>query len=94
MLKLTPKDKDVVDAFTEQKPATSKKLSTDGKRLDGMWMGGNGIAEWKNGKIVTNDLGSKSAQVVQNYLTKIAPSNWMSRSASMIERVASAYLNR
>lgn len=59
-----PNCKKVIDAFTDKKAMDGNKLTTDGKRLDGNWMGGTGIAEWKNGKIVFNDLGSKAAQTV------------------------------
>lgn len=49
------------------------KLSTDGSRLDGNWMGGRGIAEWNNGKISFGDLGSRSAQKVQRFISKNVP---------------------
>jgi len=73
---LTKTDKAVIRAFTEHYAASSKKLSTDGKRLDGHWMGGNGIAVWRGGKIVMPDLGSKAAQTVQNAVKREAPANW------------------
>ena len=50
-MRLTPKDKKVIQAFYEQTSAESKKLYTDGKVLDGLWMGGNAIAEWEGRKI-------------------------------------------
>lgn len=75
---VSPKDKKVIDAFTDKKPMEGNKLTTDGKRLDGTWSGGRGIAEWgKDGKIHFNDLGSKAAQSVQNALKKMTPANWL-----------------
>src|SRR3972149_1984744 len=73
----TPAGKKVVRAFLDKRSASSPKLSTDGKRLDGNWMGGNRIAEWIGDKIVLHDLGSKSAQTVQNLVRREAPSNWV-----------------
>lgn len=70
-------DKQVIDAFLDKKSADSKKLSTDGTRLDGSWMGGSGIAKWVDDKIQFNDLGSKAAQTVQNAVKKAAPKNWL-----------------
>ena len=74
---LTPSDKKVIVAFTEKKAAKGKKISTNGTKLDGEWMGGKGIAEWKSGKIHFNDLGSKAAQMVQKAIRKEAPKNWI-----------------
>lgn len=76
-MNLTPKDKKVIDAFTDKKSAEGTKLTTDGKRLDGNWMGGNGIAEWSGGKIKFNDLGSKAAQTVERAVRKVAPKSWL-----------------
>jgi len=76
-MNLTPKDKKVIDAFTDKKPAEGTKLTTDGKRLDGNWMGGSGIAEWSGGKIKFNDLGSKAAETVERAVRKVAPKNWL-----------------
>lgn len=73
---LSDKDKKVIDAFTDKKALTGKKLSTDGKTLDGSWMGGNKLAHWEGDKIVINDVGSKAGDVVARYLRKIAPKNF------------------
>lgn len=70
-------DAKVIKAFTEQKSASSKKLHTDGRRLDGLWMGGSGIAVWEAGKIQLPDLGSKAAQSVQKAVAKEAPRSWI-----------------
>lgn len=72
---VTPADKKVLNAFTDKKPGESKSLSSDGKTLDGLWMGGKGIASWAGDKITFEDLGSKAAQTVQNAIRKIAPRN-------------------
>lgn len=76
-LKLALADKKVIRAFSEQKKADGKKLTTDGKRLDGQWMGGRGIAEWKGGKVHFNDLGSKAAQTVERAVRKLTPPSWI-----------------
>ena len=79
-LTLGKKDKAVVAAFTDKQAAQGLKLSTDGTRLDGNWMGGRDIAHWKGDKIQFNDLGSKAAEVVQRAVRKVAPKNWISAS--------------
>ena len=76
-LDLSKADKFVIDCFTDRVPAESKKLQTDGKRLDGLWMGGSGIAEWVGDSIRFNDLGSKAAQSVQRALRKMVPAKWL-----------------
>jgi len=80
-LTLNKKDKTVIRAFSEKESGESKHLSTDGKTLDGSWMGGNKIAEWVGGKIQINDLGSRAAQTVQRSLKKEAPANWFKKAA-------------
>jgi hypothetical protein len=77
MFKLTKTDKKVIDAFLDQRPAESKKLWTNGVQLDGLWMGGTGVAEWRGRKIVFRDLGSRAAQTVQRAIEKKAPRNWL-----------------
>tara|TARA_Y100001970_G_C14217845_1_gene850746 strand:- start:1093 stop:2493 length:1401 start_codon:yes stop_codon:yes gene_type:complete len=90
-MRLTPKDKKVIQAFYEQTSAESKKLYTDGKVLDGLWMGGNAIAEWEGRKIKFNDLGSNASVTVQRAVKKYVPANYLKlsstrRSASEIIR--------
>jgi hypothetical protein len=63
----------VLDAFTSGRPASSKKLHSDGKVLDGLWMGGNKIAEWKNGKVVIRQITSRSEQTVARALKRMTP---------------------
>ena len=74
-LKLGKKDKAVIDAFTSKKPMEGKKLDTDGKKLDGVWMGGNGIASWKDGKIHFSYAGGRAAQTVQRAVKRNAAPN-------------------
>jgi len=76
-LKLGLQDKKVIDAFLDKKKASGTKLTTDGTTLDGLWMGGAGIAKWEKGKIQMPDLGSKAAQTVQKAVAKKAPKNWL-----------------
>lgn len=64
------KDRAVIKAFIARKAAVGHKLDTDGKRLDGSWMGGHGIAKWDDGEIVYPDLGSRAAQTVQRAVRK------------------------
>jgi hypothetical protein len=48
-----------------------------GGRLDGNWIGGTNIAEWKGGVIRLNtDLGSKAAQTVHRKLKSLAKVVW------------------
>lgn len=75
-------DRKVISAFLDKKPFSGRKLESTGKRLDGMWMGGNGIAEWKGGKIHLHDLGSRAAQMVQRALLKETPKNWLAKAGN------------
>jgi hypothetical protein len=79
-LVLSDKDKKVIEAFTDKKALTGNKLSTDGKTLDGSWMGGNKLAHWEGDKIVINDVGSKAGEVVERYLRKNTPKNFLKAS--------------
>ena len=63
---LTDNDRRVIRCFTDKVACDGGKLTTDGARLDGYWMGGRGIAQWKAGKIHFTDLGSKAAETVHN----------------------------
>ena len=81
-MRLTPKDKKVIQEFYEQTSAESKKLYTDGKVLDGLWMGGNAIAEWEGRKIKFNDLGSNASVTVQRAVKKYVPANYLKLSST------------
>lgn len=70
-------DRDVIKAFVDKRPAEGKKLSTDGHRLDGRWMGGSNLASWKGDKIELHDLGSKAADAVQRQIRKTVPKSWL-----------------
>lgn len=72
-----PNCKKVIAAFLDKEKMDGKNLSTDGKQLDGNWMGGRGVAKWEGGKIKFTDLGSKAAQTVQRAIRKEAPKNWL-----------------
>jgi hypothetical protein len=67
------KDRAVLTAFLLHESADSRKLWTDGQRLDGHWMGGSNIAEWAAEHVVIHDLGSRSAQTVQRALKRLVP---------------------
>ena len=78
-LTLSDKDKAVIDAFTDGKEADSKKLSTDGKTLDGNWMGGKEIAIRDSEGVITPGEGRphvKSDEIVLRALKKMTPSRY------------------
>ena len=70
-MEIGKKDRAVLLAFAAKRAADGHKLDTDGKQLDGLWMGGRNIATWVGDRVVFNDLGSKAAQTVQNALRKV-----------------------
>lgn len=82
-LKLTKSDRKVLAAFADQKSAESKNLSTDGKKLDGAWMGGGGLASWKGGKIHLRDTGVRSGDVIARALKRVAPKNDLAESIEL-----------
>jgi len=84
---LSPGDKKVIKAFIDKKPLEGRKLDTDGKKLDGMWMGGRGQAEWRGGKIVLRDQGGKSSDVIHRFIRKNAPRNWIAEGVELDEAV-------
>lgn len=48
-MKIGIKDRKVIRAFVDRRAAEGHKLSTDGRSLDGDWIGGRDIAEWVRG---------------------------------------------
>ncbi len=82
---LTDNDRRVIRCFTDKVACDGGKLTTDGARLDGYWMGGRGIAQWKAGKIHFTDLGSKAAETVQWAVRREVPINWLA--VSPVRRV-------
>lgn len=72
MVRLGVKDKRVIEAFIRHERADGLKLSTDGHRLDGLWMGGSGLAEWIDGSISLPDPGGRSGQLVQRAVRRAA----------------------
>ena len=75
-MRLGLRDQRVLAAFVEQLPAEGHKLSTDGERVDGHWIGGARIAEWVEGprglQITFNDLGSRAAASVARAIRRHA----------------------
>lgn len=68
------KDEKVLAAFAERRAADGLKLTTDGRVLDGNWLGGRRIAEWVGDVVRMNDLRSRAAQSVQRSLKRhLAP---------------------
>ena len=78
-LTLSDGDKKVLNAFLDRKEASGKKFDVekfgDKLQLDGLWMGGKGIAYWKNGKIYLRPSSSRSEQTVHNFLKKNGAKN-------------------
>ena len=78
-MSLTAKDKKVIERFTDRAGIGlhSRSLVTDGHRLDIYGLGGHGVAEWKNGKIVLRPLGGLYEAKIHRYIRKIVPPNWL-----------------
>jgi hypothetical protein len=76
MQRLTKTDKRVIDSFLNHQSAESRKLSTDGIRLTGNWMGGTnqgrGIAWWSGDKVHTDAPVGRSVQLVQRAVRRAA----------------------
>ncbi len=74
MISVGAKDRKVIKAFCAGKPEhKGYKLDTNGKQLDGLWMGGKHIADRDDeGYITLNDTGGKSAEVVQRAIKREA----------------------
>lgn len=73
-MKIGIKDKRVIKAFLQGKADhDGYKLDTDGRRLDGLWMGGSNIAARSalTGLVSFNDLGSRAAQTVQSAVRRM-----------------------
>jgi hypothetical protein len=70
-------DQKVLRAFSEKKAAEGKKLSTNGRILDGHWMGGGRIAEWtREGVYLPATHGSSAVDNVQRQLRRhLAPAD-------------------
>lgn len=97
-MRLGVKDHKVIAAFVDRKAFDGDKLSTDGQRLDGHWLGGARIAEWVDGQIRLNDKGSRAAESVHRQVRGHAapvqiegwkPSRRVSRRDSSARRDAS-----
>jgi len=72
------KDKSVIALFIDHTAGEGKKLSSNGRRLDGLWMGGRGIAQWNSkGRIEFQDLGSKAAARIQAMIVKMVPKSML-----------------
>lgn len=74
-MRLGIRDQKVIHAFVERRAAEGPKLSTDGRRLDGHWLGGARIADWSHGGIVFHDKGSRAAESVQKQIRYHAAPN-------------------
>lgn len=76
---LKAKDKKVIKAFADQKPAEGHLLSTDGKTLEKLGMGRQKIAWWKGYDVhVFPSLPHvKSDEVILRALRKAIPKNWL-----------------
>lgn len=92
-MSIAPKDKLVVRAFTERRAVEGTKLHTDGSRLDGYGMGGNKIAWWESDGIHFGDLGSRTAQSVQNLVHKEAPPNVLPQFESFKDKTSGSHVH-
>ena len=63
-------DHKVIKAFLNGTAHSSKKLSTNGKQLDGNWLGGSRIAHHGESDVHLHDLGSKSSLQVHKAIKK------------------------
>jgi GNAT superfamily N-acetyltransferase len=74
--RLKPIDKKVIEAFVDKKPLENDKawVSTDGRSLYKLGMGGGKFAVWRGSKIsVVSKFAVKSDEVIMRYLRKTAP---------------------
>ena len=79
-MRLTVKDKKVINDFIDRKSigSHSRRLVTDGHKLDTYGLGGGTLARWSTGnKIVFNDRGTVSEQTVRRYILKLIPPRWI-----------------
>lgn len=68
------RDKACIKAFVNGHACDGYKLTTDGRELDGLWMGGKSIAvRATDGSVKFNDLGSRAAQTVQRAVLREMP---------------------
>jgi hypothetical protein len=72
-LKLSKSDKQVIQNFVNKKSGGNRKFSTNGRELNGNWMGGDKIAFWLKDKLVMGPLDSRSKQTVQRFVRKLMP---------------------
>jgi hypothetical protein len=73
---LTPKDKKVIEAFYYKKSLSGKLLTTDGKLLEKMGMGGMDMAHWEGHDIViTAKSDVASTDSILRYMKKFIPKN-------------------
>ena len=98
-MRLSPKDKRVINDFIDRKSigSHSRRLVTDGHTLDIYGLGGRGVAEWRElgggegWKIIFRDLGRKDQEVIQRYIRKTVSPRWLEsfepyRSKRRVER--------
>jgi hypothetical protein len=71
-MRLGTKDQHVIASFVDGRPLEGYKLSTDGRRLDGHWLGGARLAEWHKGQIHLPDTGGRIGQSIQRAVRRYA----------------------
>ncbi len=86
MFKLNPRDKQVIQDFTDKKKNIGGAyMWTDGFRLDTLGMGGMTVARWVKGRRIAIDPSvphTKAQKTVINYLKKVTPKNLIEESTS------------
>ena len=65
-------EKKTIEHFVQGKPHGSKSLSTDGKKLDGAWIGGSGLASHQNNEIHVRQALGNVSQTYHNAIHKEA----------------------
>lgn len=76
---LRPKDKGVIDLFSQKKAGEGKIMLTDGNTLETVgFIGASKIAKWENGviKILLPGLASRTQQSILKYMKKSIPPNF------------------
>jgi hypothetical protein len=92
------RDRRVLKAFAAMRAMDGYKLASNGRHLDGLWMGGSRIAEWigcggERPHVIFNDLGSRAAQTVQRALRKVVPRSvlWTASREDYYKRTSGAH---
>lgn len=71
------RDKRVIKAFIDQKPAEGHKLWTNGVSLDVHGLGGKDVAVWNMHDLIAfPNMSSRTTEQIQRALMKLAPKSY------------------